>query len=57
MSLYDVTLPLFSKIEVTGSGAHPLYEYLKKAQPGLLGSTSITRNFTTFLVDRGGQVL
>jgi glutathione peroxidase len=54
---YDVTFPLFSKIEVNGSGTHPLYEYLKNEQSGLLGSKSIKWNFTKFLVDREGQVL
>jgi glutathione peroxidase len=54
---YDVTFPLFARIEVNGSGAHPLYEYLKKAQPGLFGSEAIKWNFTKFLVDRRGEVL
>jgi glutathione peroxidase len=54
---YDVTFPLFAKIEVNGSGAHPLYQYLKKARPGLLGSEAIKWNFTKFLVNRDGQVL
>jgi len=54
---YDVTFPLFAKIEVNGSATHPLYEYLKNAQPGLFGSKSIKWNFTKFLVDRAGQVL
>ena len=54
---YDVTFPLFAKIEVNGSGAHPLYAHLKKAQPGLLGSEAIKWNFTKFLVNREGQVL
>jgi glutathione peroxidase len=54
---YDVTFPLFAKIEVNGSEAHPLYTYLKKAQPGLFGSEAIKWNFTKFLVNRDGQVL
>jgi glutathione peroxidase len=54
---YDVTFPLFAKIEVNGSGAHPLFAYLKKAQPGLLGSEAIKWNFTKFLVNREGQVM
>jgi glutathione peroxidase len=54
---YDVTFPLFAKIEVNGSGAHPLYQCLKKARPGLLGSEAIKWNFTKFLVGREGQVL
>ena len=54
---YEVTFPLFAKIEVNGNGAHPLYKYLKKAQPGLFGSEAIKWNFTKFLVNREGQVL
>ena len=54
---YDVTFPLFAKIEVNGSNTHPLYAHLKKAQPGLLGSEAIKWNFTKFLVDRDGAVL
>lgn len=54
---YEVTFPLFAKIEVNGSGAHPLYKYLKEAQPGLFGSEAIKWNFTKFLVNREGQVL
>ena len=54
---YDVTFPLFAKIEVNGSGEHALYTFLKKAQPGLFGSEAIKWNFTKFLVVRDGQVL
>jgi glutathione peroxidase len=53
---YDVTFPLFEKIDVNGANAHPLYEYLKRQQSGLLGS-SIKWNFTKFLVDREGRVV
>ncbi len=54
---YDVTFPLFSKIEVNGPGTHPLYQLLKAAQPGILGSTAIKWNFTKFLVDGTGKVV
>jgi len=54
-SQYDVTFPLFAKIDVNGSKAHPLYSYLKSEKTGLLGS-SIKWNFTKFLVDRSGKV-
>jgi glutathione peroxidase len=54
---YDVTFPLFAKIEVNGDNAHPLYRHLKKAAPGLLGSEAIKWNFTKFLVDRSGRVV
>ena len=55
-SKYDVSFPLFEKIDVNGANAHPLYNYLKKAKTGLLGS-SIKWNFTKFLVDRSGKVV
>jgi glutathione peroxidase len=42
---------------VNGAGAHPLYDYLKKAAPGLLGSKGIKWNFTKFLVDRQGRAV
>lgn len=53
---YDVTFPVFDKIEINGSGASPLYDYLKKAKPGVLGTTGIKWNFTKFLIDRDGNV-
>ena len=53
---YDVSFPMFAKIEVNGPQAHPLYQYLKHAQPGVLGSEGIKWNFTKFLVDREGEV-
>ena len=54
-SNYDVTFPMFAKIDVNGSRAHPLYAYLKSEKTGLLGS-GIKWNFTKFLVDRKGKV-
>lgn len=54
---YDVTFPMFAKIEVNGEHAHPLYKYLKHAAPGLLGSEAIKWNFTKFLVDRQAMVV
>ncbi len=54
---YDVKFPMFAKIEVNGAGADPLYKYLKKEAPGLLGSEAIKWNFTKFLVDREGNVV
>jgi glutathione peroxidase len=54
---YDVTFPLFAKIEVNGDNAHPLYRFLKKEAPGLLGSEAIKWNFTKFLIDRSGKVV
>jgi glutathione peroxidase len=54
---YNVKFPLFEKIDVNGSDAHPLYRYLKSAKPGLLGSEAIKWNFTKFLVNRQGEVV
>jgi len=54
---YDVSFPLFAKLEVNGAKAHPLYQLLKKAQPGVLGTEAVKWNFTKFLVDQKGQVL
>ena len=54
---YDVTFPMFAKIDVNGSNAHPLYKYLKHEAKGLLGSEAIKWNFTKFLVDRDGKVV
>jgi glutathione peroxidase len=54
---YGVTFPLFAKIDVNGDDAAPLYQYLKRAKPGLLGSEAIKWNFTKFLVDRKGNVV
>jgi len=54
---YGVTFPMFAKIEVNGDNAHPLYRFLKKAAPGLLGTEAIKWNFTKFLVSRDGKVV
>jgi glutathione peroxidase len=54
---FDVSFPLFSKIEVNGSGTHPLYQWLKSEAPGLLGTEAIKWNFTKFLIDRDGKVV
>ena len=52
---YGVTFPMFSKIEVNGANAHPLYKYLKDAKPGLLGTEAIKWNFTKFLIGKDGE--
>jgi glutathione peroxidase len=54
---YDVTFPMFAKVDVNGAGTHPLYQHLKSAKPGVLGTEAIKWNFTKFLVDRQGQVV
>jgi glutathione peroxidase len=54
---YDVTFPMFAKIDVNGDATAPLYRYLKREKPGLLGTEAIKWNFTKFLVDRDGRVV
>jgi len=54
---YDVTFPVYAKIDVNGADTAPLFEHLKKEAPGLLGSKGIKWNFTKFLVDRAGNVV
>ena len=54
---YGVSFPMMSKIDVNGSAAHPLYQWLSAEAPGLLGSKSIKWNFTKFLVGKDGQVI
>ena len=54
---YDVTFPMFAKVEVNGLNAHPLFKALKQAAPGLFGTQAIKWNFTKFLVDGKGRVL
>ena len=51
---FGVTFPVFQKTDVNGSNVHPLFEYLKTAAPGLLGTEGIKWNFTKFLVNRNG---
>ena len=54
---YNVTFPMFAKIDVNGSSAHPLFNYLKSAKRGLFGTRSIKWNFTKFLVGKDGSVV
>lgn len=54
---YDVTFPMFAKLDVNGPGTHALYRHLKSERPGLLGSEGVKWNFTKFLVDRNGRVV
>ena len=54
---YGITFPVFAKIEVNGSGAHPLYQYLKNEKRGLFGTRTIKWNFTKFLIDRAGNAV
>ena len=54
---YGVTFPMFSKIDVNGEDAHPLFRFLKGEAPGVLGTEAIKWNFTKFLVNREGAVV
>jgi glutathione peroxidase len=56
-SSYGVSFPMFAKIDVNGAGTHPLYQFLKSSEPGLLGTEGIKWNFTKFLVGRDGKVI
>ncbi|MHA3839646.1 glutathione peroxidase [Sphingomonas aestuarii] len=54
---YDVTFPVFAKVDVNGDDAAPIFKHLKKAQKGVLGTEAIKWNFTKFLVNRDGKVV
>jgi len=54
---YDVTFPMFAKIDVNGDDAHPLFRLLKEARPGVLGTEAVKWNFTKFLIGRDGRVI
>ncbi len=54
---YDVTFPVFAKVDVNGTDTVPLFRHLKAEAPGLLGSEGIKWNFTKFLIDRTGRVV
>lgn len=54
---YDVTFPMFAKVDVNGEHTHPLYRFLKEEKPGILGTEGIKWNFTKFLVNRQGEVV
>ena len=54
---YGVSFPMMGKIDVNGGNAHPLYQWLVKEAPGILGTKSIKWNFTKFLIGRDGQVI
>ena len=54
---FGVSFPLFSKVDVNGADAHPLFKFLTSAKPGLLGSEDIKWNFTKFLVGKDGKVI
>ncbi len=54
---YEVSFPLFAKVDVNGADAHPVWKWLKEQKSGFLGSSAIKWNFTKFLVDREGKVV
>ena len=54
---YGVSFPMMAKVDVNGAQAHPLYQWLVKEAPGILGTKAIKWNFTKFLIGRDGQVL
>jgi glutathione peroxidase len=55
-TVFGATFPLFAKIDVNGANAHPLYDFLKREKPGILGTQRIKWNFTKFLIGRDGSV-
>ena len=54
---FGVTFPLMQKVDVNGDNASPLFDWMKKEAPGILGSKAIKWNFTKFLIDREGHVV
>jgi len=54
---FGVTFPLFEKIDVNGTNAHPLFQYLTKAAPGFFGLRAVKWNFTKFLIDTSGRAV
>jgi glutathione peroxidase len=54
---YDVSFPMFAKVDVNGDATHPVFAFLKAGAPGILGTEGIKWNFTKFLVDRDGKVV
>lgn len=54
---YDVTFPMFAKVQVNGKNTHPLFKHLKNERSGIMGSSAIKWNFTKFLVDHKGAVV
>ncbi|MEM6828816.1 MAG: glutathione peroxidase, partial [Pseudomonadota bacterium] len=54
---FGVTFPLMQKIDVNGHDASPLFDWMKKEQTGIMGTTAIKWNFTKFLIDREGNVV
>lgn len=53
---FGLTFPLMAKVDVNGANASPLFDWMKREKPGVMGSKAIKWNFTKFLIDRSGQV-
>jgi glutathione peroxidase len=54
---YGVSFAMMGKVEVNGPGAHPLFQWLTRSAPGILGTQAIKWNFTKFLIGKDGQVI
>jgi glutathione peroxidase len=54
---FGVSFPVFSKIDVNGENADPLFKYLSEKAPGLMGLKAIKWNFTKFIIDKNGNVV
>ena len=54
---YDVSFPMFAKVDVNGENTHPIFAFLKAGAPGLLGTEGVKWNFTKFLIGRDGRVI
>lgn len=54
---FQVSFPMFAKVDVNGPEADPLYQYLRKEAKGLMGTTKVKWNFTKFLIDQQGNVV
>ena len=54
---FGLTFPLMAKVDVNGDNASPLFDWMKREQPGLMGSKAIKWNFTKFLIDREGRLV
>jgi glutathione peroxidase len=54
---YDVTFPMYAKVDVNGAHAHPLYKWMKGEKSGFLGTEAVKWNFTKFLIDGRGEVI
>jgi len=54
---YGVSFPILGKVDVNGENADPLFKYLSKNAPGIMGLKSIKWNFTKFIIDKNGEVV